>query len=98
MLVGPFKAISKEYYALNITTCSTGSSGTPWGGLQQSNTEPPSAPIKGEKAAPGTDLPPQKGERLPGSNCTLSAKRQGEAVYPHAREGPTTYINFVFTL
>ena len=74
--------------APNITTCSTSSSGTPWGGLQQSHTEPPSAPIKGEKAAPGTDLPPQKGERLPGSNCTLSAKRQGEAVYPHAREGP----------
>ena len=46
----------------------------------------PPLPLR-RKAAPGTDLPPEKGERLPGSNCTLSAKRQGEAVYPHAREG-----------
>ena len=62
------------------------SNGTPWGGLSQSNAEPPSAPIKGERAAPGTDLPPQRGERLPGSNDTLSAEHQGEAVYTHAQE------------
>ena len=65
----PWQSHGLDLYDPTLPHILEGSSGTPWGGLQQSHTEPPSAPIKGEKAAPGTDLPPQKGERLPGSNC-----------------------------